>query len=97
MNHSEIIDIEKAHFSNFHSNFSKFMKKINTSENLDTYTLKNIIILNKKFLEINNILESINYNKNNDNIDKIIKKYNKNDKAINKFLPYIIYYRMMID
>lgn len=92
----EIIDIEKSHFSNFHSNFSKFIEKINKDKNLDKNTLKNIIILNKKFLEINNVLETILYDKKTNN-DELIENYSKNDKAINKFLPYIIYYRMMID
>lgn len=97
MNHNDIIDIEKAHFSNFHSNFSKLINKLNTTNNLDKKTLKNIIILNKNFLEINNILENILYNKKDNDVDEIIDNYSKNDKAINKFLPYIIYYRMMID
>ena len=93
----EIIDIEKSHFSNLHSNFSKFIEKMNKDKNIDNNTLKNIIILNKKFLEINNILESILYNKKINDIDELIENYSKNDKAINKFLPYIIYYRMMIN
>ena len=93
----EIIDLEKSHFSNLHSNFSKFIKKIENYD-LEKETLKNIIILNKKFLEINNILDSINYQKKyNSNINEELENYEKNDKAISKFLPYIIYYRMMID
>ena len=95
----EIIDIEKSHFSNLHSNFSKLINKIKNSNNsLDKNTLKKIIILNKKFSELNNLLEDLNYNnKNFKNIDEELENYEKNDKAVKKFLPYILFYRFLLE
>ena len=95
----EIIDIEKSHFSNLHSNFSKFINNIkNPNKSLDSNTLKKIIVLNKKFNEIDNLLQNINFSKEmGDNIENELEEYEKNDKAIQQFLPYILYYRMLLD
>lgn len=106
MNNIEIYDTEKSYFSNTHKNFNIFLNNIKKKE-LSNDNLKKIIILNKKLLEINNILTDINYtidkktnkiNKTNKTkIEKEIINYEKNDKTISKFLPYIIYYRLLLD
>jgi hypothetical protein len=102
MNSNDLHDIEKNYFSNTHSNFSKFLKNIKNKE-LTNDTLKKIIIINKKMLEVNNLLEDINYNINKKNprltvdIEKELKDYEDNDKAVKHFLPYIMYYRFLME
>ena len=104
MDSIDIHDIEKNHFSNTHSNFDKFLKNIkNKKNNLSNDNLKKIIILNKKMLEINNLLEDINYSINKKksklsiNIEKELKEYEDNDKTIRQFLPYMMYYRFQME
>lgn len=98
----EIYDIEKSYFSNTHKNYNIFLNNIKKKK-LSNDNLKKIIILNKRLLEINNILEDINYtidktkNTNKLNIEKEITNYEKNDKTISQFLPYIMYYRLFLD
>ena len=102
MNNSEIYDIEKTHFSNIHKNFNIFLNNIK-KKNISNENLKKIIILNKKILEINNILTDINYTidkkkiNNKENIEAELDNYEKNDKTISQFLPYIMYYRFFLD
>jgi len=99
---NDIYVIEKAHFSNTHRNYSRFLNNIN-NKHLSKDTLKKIILLNKKMLEINNLLEDVNYNidkkKNNlpEHMERELQDYEKNDKAISHFLPYIIYYRFLLE
>jgi hypothetical protein len=99
MNKEDLIDIEKTYFSSIHSNFSKFINNIkNPNKSLDSNILKKIIILNKKFNEIDNLLQNINFSKEICfNIENELEEYEKNDKAIQQFLPYILYYRMLLD
>ena len=102
MNISDLHDIEKNYFSNTHSNFSKFLKNIK-NKNLSNDNLKKIILLNKKMLEIDNLLQDINYNINKKktsisiNIDKELKDFENNDKTIKEFLPYMMYYRFLME
>lgn len=105
MNSIDLYNIEKNHFSNTHSNFSKFLKNIKNikEKDLSKDNLKKIIILNKKMLEINSLLEDINYGVNRRKgklplkIENELKDYENNDKAIQQFMPYILYYRFMLD
>jgi hypothetical protein len=108
MENHELVNIEKNYFSEFHSNFSRFLNNINNINNKDLNgdTLKKIIIINKKILEINNLLETINYkyNKNkkknieiNIDIDSELENYEKNDKSIKNFLPFLMYYRFLLE
>ena len=102
MNINSILDIEKNYFSSMHSNFDRLFKNLNKKQ-LSNENLTKIILINKKILEINNMLEDINYNitkkrKNKSiNIKKEIEEYEKNDKAIQEFLPYILYYRFLME
>ena len=72
---NDIYVIEKAHFSNIHRNYSRFLNNIQNKQ-LSKDTLKKIILLNKKMLEINNLLEDVNYNidKNKNNLPKHMER-----------------------
>jgi len=102
MNSNDLYDIEQNYFSNTHSNFAKLLKNIK-NKNLSNDNLKKIILLNKKMLEIDNLLQDINYNINKKNsslsinIDKELKEYENNDKTIKEFLPYMMYYRFLME
>ena len=107
MNYTELISIEKKHFSNIHSEFDKFTKLIKLLKHnncLSSETLEKIIILNKhmqeittNLMDINNDIKNTNTKKNKKNNKNMIDGYEKNEKAINAFLPYILYYRFLID
>ena len=100
---NDLIEIEKVYFSNTHRNFDRLIKNLKNKKNISNENLKKLIILNKKMLEINNLLEEVNYNidkkknKCSINIDKELENYEKNDKAISSFLPYIMYYRFLME
>ena len=111
MHISEIVNIEKLNFSNIHSEFDKFIKVLNNKNNLTNESLEKIIILNKQMQEITTNLMELKYSlekpdgknnrknnrKNNSkNNRKNIEDYEKNETAINTFLPYIFYYRFMM-
>lgn len=103
MDSIDIHEIQKNYFSNTHSSFDKFLKNIKNKNNLSNNNLKKIIILNKKMLEINNILDDINYEINKTkpklsiNVEKELIEYENNDRAVKQFLPYMMYYRFIMD
>lgn len=108
MNYEEIINIEKTHFSSIHSEFDKFIKLLKQknlkSEQIPNESLKQIIILNKKMDELYSHLNDLCYSLDKPNkinkqskTNKEIENYEKNDNTIKSFLPFILYYRMMLD
>ena len=48
MNYSDIISVEKAHFSDIHSEFNHFINLLKYSDQLSEDALQSIIIVNKK-------------------------------------------------
>ena len=108
MNYEEIINIEKSHFSSIHSEFDKFIKLVKQKnckkEQIHNDSLKKIIILNKKmdelYSELNDLCYSLGKTTSKTNTSKTnqeIEHYEKNHETIKTFLPFILYYRMLID
>ena len=105
MNKKNIYNIEKNLFSMIHSEFDKMLLNINRNKNkLSNKEICMFMELNKEILNIRNLMEDINNSllkKNKDNLElsdvEKMDSYNKDNKSIKAFLPYLIYYRMMLD
>ena len=103
MDYSSIINIEKTYFSDIHSQFDTFIKMIKSKDKVSEEVLKTIIVLNKKMQELSSDLEDLNYTlqksekRKNKKMKKNIKLYEENEKIIKDFLPYMIYYRFLLN
>jgi hypothetical protein len=103
MDYSSIIDIEKSHFSDIHSNFDSFIKTLISKDNVDSEVLKSIIILNHKMKELSSDLDDLTYTlqksekKKTKKMKSNIENYEKNNKVIETMLPYMIFYRNMLN
>ena len=105
MDKKNIYNIEKDLFSLVHSEFDKMLYNINNNKNkITNKELSMFMELNKEILNIRNLMENINNSllkKNKPNLTcKDIEKmesYDKDNKSIKAFLPYLIYFRMMLD
>ena len=103
MDYSSIIDIEKSHFSDIHSNFDLFIKTLISKDNVDSDVLKSIIILNQKMKELSSDLDDLTYTlqksekKKTKKMKSNIENYEKNNKVIKTMLPYMIFYRNMLN
>jgi hypothetical protein len=101
----EIIDLEKNNFSEFHSEFNKLLHNVNICDkNLDITNISKLSNINKELLNLTNLIKDFNLSikKNNNqelDINSInkLKSFDKDKKTINSFLPYMLYYRMIID
>ena len=99
----KILNSINENFSNMNQKFNTLIKNLNkTSLSLDILLKLNSLNNNIRKTEekIMNILKkdihSINDTTNND-IREIIEIEKKNDKIINKFLPYMICYSLYLD
>tara|TARA_Y100001970_G_C13604020_1_gene541593 strand:+ start:132 stop:443 length:312 start_codon:yes stop_codon:yes gene_type:complete len=103
MDYSSIINIEKTYFSDIHSQFDTFIKMIKSKDKVSEEVLKTIIVLNKKMQELSSDLEDLNYTlqksekRKTKKMKKNIKLYEENEKIIKDFLPYMIYYRFLLN
>jgi hypothetical protein len=99
----ELYKTEKKKFSNFQSSFDKMLNNLKTIDNMDKPTELSL-------LEINNMIENINYKlecfndeftiqdkQNNNNIDKQIKCIENDNKVIQDLIPVALMYRMMLN
>ena len=105
MDKKNIYNIEKDIFSLVHSEFDKMLYNISNNKNkITNKELSMFMELNKEILNIRNLMENINNSllkkkKPNLTIKDIEKmeSYDKDNKSIKAFLPYLIYFRMMLD
>jgi hypothetical protein len=103
MDYSSIIDIEKSYFSEIHSKFDTFIKMLKSKDKVSEEVLHNIILLNKKMQELSSDFEDLNYTlqktekRKTEKMKKNIKLYEENDKIIKECLPYMIYYRHLLN
>ena len=88
MDYSSILSIEKENFSDIHSKFDSFITILSKKEQTDTNILKSIIVLNQKMKS-----ERKKTKKMKKNIDNSEKK----SQVIQDMLPYIIYYRNLLN
>ena len=99
----ELYKIEKNKFSSFQSSFDKMLNNLKTIDNIDKQTELSL-------LEINNMIENINYKlecfndeftiqdkQNDNNIDKQIQNIENDNKVIQDLIPVALMYRMMLN
>ena len=103
---SNIVDLESGLFSNLQSEFYKFKNVLeeNKTNNID---LKKIILMNEQMRMLENMLHELKidiYSQNNNNcykgndlINDTIDDYDKNQKVIEYFKPYMFYYRFLLN
>ena len=104
---SNIVDLESGLFSNLQSEFYKFKNVLNKT-NTNNNNLKIIILMNEQMRILENMLYELkidlysqHINKLNDinepNINDELNDYEKNQKVIEYFKPYMFYYRFLLN
>ena len=100
----EIIEIEKNYFSSLHSQIDKLLFNINKNKKLSNKEIYMLSKFNKDLINITNLATQINNSLLKKNKNKLLKKdkdllddYDKDNKTIKNFLPYMMLYRMMLD
>ena len=101
---SNIVDLESGLFSNLQSEFYKF-KNVLDKTNTNNINLKKIILMNEQMRILENMLYELkidlysqNFNKLNDtDINDELNDYEKNQKVIEYFKPYMFYYRFLLN
>jgi len=104
---SNIVDLESGLFSNLQSEFYKFKNVLNKT-NTNNNNLKKIILMNEQMRILENMLYELkidlysqHINKLNDinepNINDELNDYEKNQKVIEYFKPYMFYYRFLLN
>jgi len=99
-----IVDLEKGLFSNLQSEFYKFMNVLDkTTNDCDELYLKKIIILNEQMRLLENMIYELKMDKlrNSNKIDEnktneLIDDYDKDQKVLDYFKPFMIYYRFLL-
>ena len=101
---TNIVYLEKGLFSNLQSEFYKFMNVLDKTpiDNDDLY-LKKIIILNEQMRLLENMIYELKMDKlrNSNKIDEhktteLIDDYDKDQKVLDYFKPFMIYYRFLL-
>ena len=100
---SNIIELEKGLFSNLQSEFYKFINSLkNNSDN--KHLSEKIILLNEQMRLLENMLYELKidiYSNNPNNSNNIFIKeqlndYDKDQKVLDQFKPFMLYYRFML-
>jgi hypothetical protein len=101
---TNIIELEKGLFSNLQSEFYKFINSLkNNSDN--KHLSEKIILLNEQMRLLENMLYELKIdiysNNTNNNTSLFLKEqiddYEKDKKVIEKFKPFMLYYRLILD
>ena len=101
---SNIIELEKGLFSNLQSEFYKFINILEQSpDSIDDLYLKKIIVLNEQMRLLENMIYELKIDKlrNSNNIEEhktneLLDDYDKDQKVIDYFKPFMIYYRFLL-
>ena len=103
MPHS-ITELEKGLFSNLQSEFYKFINSLeNDSICKKSNISEKIILLNEQMRLLENMLYELKidiYSNNSirtDLIESQLNDYDKDQKVIEKFKPFMLYYRFMLE
>ena len=98
----EISSLEKGLFSNLQSEFYKFINILENNNSNDSY-FKKIIIMNEQMRLLENMIHELKMDIyiNNTNTTNIINKqidnYDKDQKVLDYFKPFMLYYRMILN
>jgi hypothetical protein len=96
-----IIQFERALFSNLQSEFQKLLNAMNKSTN--TSTLKKILVLNEQMRLLENMMYELKIDiySNNTSLNsynkELLDDHSKNQDVIDKFKPLMLYYRFLLN
>ena len=91
---SSIVKTERILFSGLQSEFYKLINVLDKPK-LNSRILKQILLINNKILELENIIRDIRVEISDLDID--LEEYSKDEKVLDFFKPYIIFYRNMLN
>ena len=93
----DLIKTERILFSGLQSEFYKLINKskLNNNQNQNQKFLKQILLINRKILELENLIRDIRVE--NSDIDIDLEEYSKDEKVLDFFKPYIFFYRNMLN
>jgi len=100
---TNLIDLEIGLFSNLHSEFQKLINVLDNHPNkCKEESLKKIILLNEQMRILENMIYELKIDiysnrKSNISISKELEDYEKDQLVIDKFKPFMLYYRCMLD
>ena len=100
---TNIVDLEKGLFSNLQSEFYKFINILDKKpDTLDELYLKKIIMLNEQMRLLETMIyelkiDKIKNLKCEDKNDELLVDYDKDQKVLDYFKPFMIYYRFLLD
>ena len=97
--------LENGLFSNLQSEFNKFINVLDTTPNkCNEQSLKKIILLNEQMRILENMIYELKIdiysNRISSTADKDLAEldeHEKNQQVIDKFKPFMLYYRLMMD
>ena len=99
MSNLDLVKTEQIIFAGLQSEFCKLINKSklnqNKNKNKNKKFLKQILLINTKILELENIIRDIRVE--NSDLDIDLEEYSKDEKVLDFFKPYIFFYRNMLN
>tara|TARA_Y100000591_G_C21762239_1_gene660728 strand:- start:555 stop:848 length:294 start_codon:yes stop_codon:yes gene_type:complete len=93
----DLVKTEQILFSGLQSEFCKLTNILREKEpsKMKSKFLKQILLVNTKILELENMVRDIRVESSE--IDFDLEEYSKDEKVLDFFKPYIIFYRNMLN
>ena len=95
MTNLDLVKTERILFSGLQSEFYKLINESKLNKKNNKKFLKQILMINTKILELENIIRDIRVE--NSDIDIDLEEYSKDEKVLDFFKPYIFFYRNMLN
>ena len=95
MSNLDLVKTERILFSGLQSEFYKLINESKLNKKNDKKFLKQILLINTKILELENIIRDIRVE--NSDVDIDLEEYSKDEKVLDFFKPYIFFYRNMLN
>ena len=95
MSSLDLVKTEQIIFAGLQSEFCKLINKSKLNQNQNRKFLKQILLINTKILELENIIRDIRVE--NSDLDIDLEEYSKDEKVLDFFKPYIFFYRNMLN
>ena len=96
---SDLVKTEQIFFSGLQSEFQKLINVLRGKETSkltqNQKFLKQILLINTKMLELENIVRDIRVE--NSEVDFDLEEYSKDETVLDFFKPYIIFYRNILN
>ena len=95
MSNLDLVKTERILFSGLQSEFYKLINESKLNKKNDKKFLEQILLINTKILELENIIRDIRVE--NSDVDIDLEEYSKDEKVLDFFKPYIFFYRNMLN